>query len=159
MTPELQISDISARKLHAALTLAQLPPGKKAVVIAADTEVIFNQRLLGKPQDLEDALSTLQQLSGKTHEVVTAVSLFETSEGLEYSFLVKTFVTFHQIAENELRAYVMTGDPLDKAGSYGIQNVPQHFIKDIQGSLSNVIGLPMDELLKFFAEKKWDFET
>jgi septum formation protein len=157
MTPEEQISDISLRKLRGALDL--LPqPRPKAIALSADTEVVFENRLLGKPENQDAAKETLRRLSGQTHLVITAVSLFETLDEKLVQLVDRTHVTFNSLSATDIEAYVRTGDPLDKAGSYGIQNIPKHFISSLQGSRSNVVGLPMEKLLSFFQEQKWIFQ-
>ena len=157
MTPEEQISDISLRKLKGALAL--LPsPRPKAVVLAADTEVVFENKLLGKPSSLEDAVQTLRRLSGQSHSVITSVSLYETTLQSTQQILDKTRVTFESLLESEIQKYVQTGDPMDKAGSYGIQNIPSHFIRSLEGSRTNVVGLPMERIIDFFKEQNWVFE-
>ncbi len=157
MTPEEQISDISRRKLTASLDLLPLPR-PKAIVLSADTEVVFAGKLLGKPKDHRAALETLNSLNGRVHEVITAVSLFETVTGKTFSLWDSTIVEFTKIPDLDLEAYVKTGDPLDKAGSYGIQNIPNSFVRSLRGSRSNVIGLPVEKILSFFQEQKWTFK-
>ena len=112
-------------------------------VLAADTAVVLDGKILGKPADREDAEGMLRQLSGRTHEVLTAVAL-RTTDGLQ-SRISRSEVTFRGIAAAEARAYWETGEPSDKAGAYAIQGRGAIFIADLRGSYSGVMGLPLFE--------------
>lgn len=126
-----------------------LAPGKGAIVLSADTVVALNGKLFGKPQDAEHAREMLLELSGKTHEVTTGVSLQCLLESRETSetWQVTSKVTFHSIAAEVLDYYLATGESLDKAGAYGIQGAGLVFIDQVNGSYSNVVGLPIDTVL------------
>jgi len=117
--------------------------GTHVPVLAADTAVVLDGRILGKPADGQDALGLLAQLSGRTHEVLTAVAL-RTANGLQ-SRISRSEVTFRSIAAGEARAYWETGEPRDKAGAYAIQGLGAIFIADLRGSYSGVMGLPLFE--------------
>jgi septum formation protein len=112
-------------------------------VLAADTAVVLDGRILGKPADREDAEGMLGQLSGRTHEVLTAIAL-RTASGLQ-TRISRSEVTFRSIAAAEVRAYWETGEPSDKAGAYAIQGRGAIFIADLRGSYSGVMGLPLFE--------------
>jgi septum formation protein len=112
-------------------------------VLAADTAVVLEGRILGKPSGPGDAQSMLLQLSGRTHEVLTAVAL-RTANGLQ-SRVSRSEVTFRRIAAGEAQAYWETGEPCDKAGAYAIQGRAAIFIADLRGSYSGVMGLPLFE--------------
>jgi septum formation protein len=112
-------------------------------VLAADTAVVLDGKILGKPVDGQDAEGMLRQLSGRTHEVLTAIAL-RTANGLE-SRISRSEVTFRGIAAAEARAYWETGEPSDKAGAYAIQGRGAIFIADLRGSYSGVMGLPLFE--------------
>ena len=114
------------------------------LVIACDTVVISDEKILGKPESCEDAVKTLSTLSGKTHDVVTGVCLSYNNKTL--SFSQKTAVEFYDLSSNEISAYVMTGEPMDKAGAYGIQGLGGLFVKKIDGDFFNVVGLPIARL-------------
>jgi len=114
-----------------------------APVLAADTAVVLDGRILGKPADMNDAIATLLKLSGRAHEVLTAVAL-RTTAGTEVKVSHST-VTFRSIAPSEARAYWETGEPADKAGAYAIQGYAAIFITDLNGSYSGVMGLPLFE--------------
>jgi septum formation protein len=114
-----------------------------APVLAADTAVVLEGRILGKPADMNDAIAMLLQLSGRAHEVLTAVALRGTA-GTEVKVSQST-VTFRSIDRSEARAYWETGEPADKAGAYAIQGYAAIFIADLKGSYSGVMGLPLFE--------------
>lgn len=113
-----------------------------AIIIAADTMVTIDNEVLGKPKDEEDAKRMLTLLSGRTHKVLTGVVVWDTATGQKLSDVEETDVEFRPLAEGEIDRYVGSGDPLDKAGAYGIQS--GYLVKQIRGSLSNVAGLPME---------------
>jgi septum formation protein len=114
-----------------------------APVLAADTAVILDGRILGKPADRRDAEDMLEQLSGRTHEVLTAIAL-RTAAG-HSSRICRSEVTFRAIAAGEARAYWETGEPYDKAGAYAIQGRAAVFVAHLRGSFSGVMGLPLFE--------------
>lgn len=121
-----------------------VPP--KAIVLGADTVVAIEGRILGKPADDSDARAMLRLLSGKMHEVITGVCL--RSEEKTVCFHTATAVLFRDLSEEEIAAYVATGDPLDKAGAYAIQNGAAGMVRRIDGSYSNVVGLPLCEVIE-----------
>jgi septum formation protein len=119
-------------------------------VLAADTSVVLDAKILGKPADREEAEAMLRQLSGRTHEVLTAVAL-RTVDGLR-SRISRSEVTFRRIAAAEARAYWDTGEPCDKAGAYAIQGRAAVFIAELRGSYSGVMGLPLFETAELLSE-------
>jgi len=119
-------------------------------VLAADTSVVLDAKILGKPADREEAEAMLRQLSGRTHEVLTAVAL-RTVNGLR-SRISRSEVTFRRIAAAEARAYWETGEPCDKAGAYAIQGRAAVFIAELRGSYSGVMGLPLFETAELLSE-------
>jgi septum formation protein len=121
-----------------------------APVLAADTSVVLDAKILGKPADREEAEAMLRQLSGRTHEVLTAVAL-RTVSGLR-SRLSRSEVTFRPIAAAEARAYWETGEPCDKAGAYAIQGRAAVFIAELRGSYSGVMGLPLFETAELLSD-------
>jgi septum formation protein len=116
------------------------------IVLGADTIVAAEGRILGKPVDAEDAQAMLRLLSGKMHEVITGVCLRSAEKTV--CFHVATAVLFRDLSEEEIAAYVATGDPLDKAGAYAIQNGAAGMVRRIDGSYSNVVGLPLCEVIE-----------
>lgn len=117
-----------------------VPPEEDALLVAADTVVVFNGSVLGKPADEEDALRMLRALSGKTHEVYTGVYLQKGAK--TRTFTDRAEVVFRRLSEAEIRDYVATGSPMDKAGAYGIQD--SGFVDRIQGSYHTVMGFPTE---------------
>lgn len=128
-----------------ALAVAQgLSPS--STVIGADTIVVLDGRIFGKPEDEDDAERMLSELSGRTHQVITGVCIVN-SEGAA-SFAEVTEVTFKKLNTKDIDAYVATGEPLDKAGAYGIQGGAGRFVDRIEGDYDNVVGLPTAHLLR-----------
>lgn len=119
-------------------------------VLAADTTVVLGNQIMGKPQDQNEALTMLRQLSGNTHQVFTAIALFGHTQ---HQGLSVTEVTFKPLSEAEILAYWHSGEPLDKAGSYAIQGVGSLFIERINGSFSGVMGLPLFETAQLLARE------
>jgi septum formation protein len=118
-----------------------------SIVLGADTVVECGGEILGKPSDPADARRMLRLLSGNTHVVVTAFALARGGAVLE-SAIATSRVTFRALASEEITAYLETGEPFDKAGSYGIQGIGGGFISAVEGSRDNVMGLPVDEVLR-----------
>ena len=116
----------------------------ECVVIAADTCVSCDHHILGKPASLDEAKRTLRLLSGRTHQVLTAFAV--KTAHTEYAEIVATDVTFRTLSDTEIEEYWQTGEPQDKAGSYGIQGLAAIFVERISGSYSNVVGLPLAEV-------------
>ena len=116
------------------------------VVIGSDTVVIMDGRIYGKPQDEADAERMLRELSGRTHEVRTGVTII-SPKGRE-SFTSSTEVTFYELSDEEIKAYVATGEPMDKAGAYGIQEEGALLVKEIKGDYYTVMGLPVAEVAR-----------
>lgn len=124
-----------------ALAIAVNAPGKK--VLGSDTSVVLEGGILGKPATEAEACAMLGQLSGRSHQVMTAIALAENN--VCQSLLVVVEVTFRALLDDEIAAYVATGEPMDKAGSYGIQGLGGIFVKELKGSYSAVVGLPLQE--------------
>lgn len=116
-------------------------------ILAADTIVIYNNEILGKPTDEFDARRMLKLLSGNTHEVATGVAFIE--EGVVKVDYSVSKVTFKEITDSDIEWYISTKEPMDKAGSYAIQGLGSKFIECYEGSFDNIVGLPMDLVLKF----------
>jgi len=118
-----------------------------AFVLGADTIVVLDGEVLGKPSDCEDAVAMLEKLSGRWHEVWTGFCLCCRSEGVQIVRAVKTKVLFRSLDRDLCTAYALTDEPLDKAGSYGLQGRGGFLVERIEGSYSNVIGLPVAEVV------------
>ena len=117
-----------------------------SLVIGCDTIVAYGGSVLGKPLDREDAFSMLKMLSGKKHQVYSGIALVNRSSGQMMSDYVMTEVKFDQMSEDEIRDYIATGEPMDKAGAYGIQGHGGVFVEEIHGCYYNVVGLPLNKL-------------
>ena len=122
---------------------------KNGIIITADTIVVINNRILGKPKNEKDAERILKILSGKTHFVYTGLSLFNFKNLKSITCFEKTAVRFRKLDEDEIRSYISTGSPMDKAGAYGIQDdFGAVFVEKINGCYYNVVGLPLTKLYK-----------
>jgi septum formation protein len=124
--------------------VATARPG--AWVLAADTVVVVDGAILGKPADAAAARAMLRRLSGRAHEVLTAVALIAPDGVLAEQVLGRSGVQFRSLAEAEIAAYVASGEPADKAGAYAIQGGAAGFVQRVVGSMTNIIGLPLDEV-------------
>lgn len=130
-----------------------------ALVIGADTIVVIDGKILNKPNDTNNAIEMLNQLSGRTHTVYTAISIVESNSDFSLTDIVATDVTFRTLTQKEIIAYVSTRSPLDKAGAYGIQDdFGAVFVSHINGCYYNIVGLPLEllyrMLLKYMTTKK-----
>lgn len=146
--PDAHVKRLARAKAHAAL--AQRPD---AVVLGADTVVLAGGAILGKPKDAEDAARMLRAISGQSHDVLTGVAV--TSSRGTIVELARTRVWFGQLTEDEIADYVASGESSDKAGAYAIQGLASKFVMRIEGSYSNVVGLPVAlvyRLLKGYPE-------
>jgi len=144
-----QVIDIAIKK---GLEVAKSYPDE--FVLSADTVVILDDEILGKPKDCDEAFITLTNLSGRTHKVVTGYSLINKSKGIFISSYDKTIVKFKKLSKSDINWYIKTGEPMDKAGSYGIQGVGSGIlIERIEGEFYNVMGFPIskfvDDLKKY----------
>jgi septum formation protein len=122
----------------------------KLWVLGADTIVVLGQTAIGKPRDQEEALAALLHLSGKEHKVITGFCLIDPGGWLAHAEAVETLVRFKNLTEEEIKAYIATGEPFGKAGGYAIQGIGTFMVEGITGSYTNVVGLPMCALIKAF---------
>ncbi len=125
---------------------AESLPAGNAIILAADTAVVDGDRILGKPIDTQDAAAMLRSLSGRTHEVMTGVCLRFPNQ--TNCFHVETRVIFRNLSEKEIADYAATEEPLDKAGAYAIQGGAAKMVRRVEGSYSNVVGLPLCEVIE-----------
>lgn len=119
-----------------------------SIIIGADTVVYYKNEVFGKPKDEEDVKRMLNILNGKTHEVVTGISVINLKENKKIIDFEKTKVVFRELDENIINNYIKTGEPFGKAGSYAIQDIGALFVESIEGSYLNVVGLPLVKLDK-----------
>src|ERR1700730_16029528 len=129
-----------------------------SVIIAADTEVVLDGQVLGKPRTSEDARHMLLKLSGRTHSVITGVTIIRLPDAERRSFVETTHVHFAAIPEEEIRRYLATGEPFDKAGSYAIQGRAGRSVSRVEGCSLNIVGLPLARLCQALLELGWSEE-
>lgn len=125
------------------------------IILACDTVVVVEGKVLGKPRDEEEAKAMLRKLSGKSSEVYSAVALVDVAEGREKTFVEKTKIYFYPLTEEEIEDYVATGEAMDKAGAYAIQGKASLFIERIEGDYWNVVGLPISKVYRALEKWKW----
>jgi len=142
-TPEVYAVRVALDKARAATQRAG-----NGIVIAADTIVVLDDTILGKPSDARDAARMLTLLSGRGHRAITGLAIIETATGKTLTRAEVTHVWFHDLAQDEITSYVNTGEPLDKAGAYGIQGKGALLVDRIEGCYFNVVGLPLSLLVK-----------
>jgi septum formation protein len=135
---------VAAVALDKARAVAREWTGGPAIVLGADTEVVLDGRYLGKPHDAADANRMLRELGGRTHDVVTGLALVEAPSGREETTAVTTRVTMITAGDDEIAAYVATGEPLDKAGAYAVQGRGGTLVASVDGCFTNVVGLPVE---------------
>ena len=123
-------------------------------VIGADTIVLMNRRILGKPRNLNQAREMLQRLSGRTHEVYTGYTIYCGALGKSLTDVVCTAVTFKTLSADEIEWYIHTDEPFDKAGAYAIQGLGTFLVKSVHGSYTNVVGLPVCEVIEYLIQAK-----
>lgn len=148
--PEEMVQELSAGKALEIYGSLEEQEKEEAVIIGADTLVAFGNRVMGKPQDEKDAFDMLFLLQGNTHQVYTGVTLLYTPKGetacKKLTFVEKTDVTMYPMTEQEILEYIATGEPMDKAGAYGIQGKCAAYVREICGDYNNVVGLPVSRL-------------
>jgi len=136
------VKRLSKEKLEAVL-----PKVKAGIIISADTIVVLNNKIIGKPKDEKDAEKILKKLSANTHYVYTGFSVYNLYNGKRVTSYQKTAVTFRKLQQKEIIEYIKTGSPMDKAGAYGIQDdFGAVFVEKINGDYYNVVGLPLTKL-------------
>jgi septum formation protein len=145
VSPEQFATDIAAHKLA-------VVPGKNGITVAADTIVVLENRILGKPVDKADAKRMLRLLSGRRHYVITSLALRDNVGGRTIRDCDRSYVTFHTLSDEAIASYVDSGEPMDKAGSYGIQGMGELLVEKLEGSLHNVIGFPIELFVRMIRE-------
>lgn len=144
--PEDAVVFLAARKAMA------VPREKDEVVLGADTVVVLDDMILGKPKDKDDAFNMIKRLSGRVHSVFTGVCAI--GNGISLTFAEETKVEFYPLSDNEIYDYINTNEPYDKAGAYGIQGLASKFIRGIEGDYFNVVGLPVSSVYKKIIKKQ-----
>jgi septum formation protein len=162
--PETRVKRLALAKAQRVLSKHREsnPTSSIEIAIGADTEIVLKGEALGKPQDDETARQLLRSLSGQTHQAVTGLALIDTRDKREIVDCVSTEVKFKKLSEQEIEEYVKSGEPIGKAGAYGIQGKGALFIEEIDGSYSNVVGLPLERLSDLldqeFGMPIWDID-
>lgn len=144
-------SDVVRLAESKALDISQKHPD--AWVIGADTIVLVGRKILGKPAGAKEAFEMLQRLSGKTHRVLTGYCICCKKKNRIFSEAVKTDVRFKKLTDAEINWYIQTGEPFDKAGGYAIQGIGSFLVRGINGSYTNVVGLPVCEVMAFLIKE------
>lgn len=149
--PEEVVKELSLQKAN--MILEEVSEGD--VIIGADTVVAIDGKILGKPGTKENAFAMLRELQGRTHEVFTGVTLLEKGKEEEAdTFAERTIVHVLPMTDEEIHAYIETGEPMDKAGAYGIQGRFAPYVSGIEGDYQNVVGLPVSKLYTFLKKYK-----
>lgn len=142
-----------AKKLSEEKAKFIAPKFKNTIIIAADTLAVLNKKIIGKPKDEKEAIENLSNLSNKFHKVITGFTILDTEKDKSIIKSVESKVYFNKVFDKDIKEYVRNKKPFDKAGGYGIQELPKKFIKKIVGDYDNIVGLPvktlLDELRKF----------
>lgn len=138
LTPAENVLAIARSKAEAVAPLAG-----DCIVLAADTDVVLDDEILGKPENAAAAVAMLRRLRGHEHEVLTAVVVIDPADGRQWSEVVRSVVRIRELSDAEIEAYVATGEPLDKAGGYAIQGEAASMVKSVDGCYTNVVGLPL----------------
>ncbi|HWF39329.1 MAG TPA: Maf family protein [Candidatus Acidoferrales bacterium] len=153
--PDEPAADYVLRLARAKARIAaqQVPAeSEPSICIGADTTVVLEKHLLGKPESIEEARWMLRELSAQTHEVLTGIALVTTPDFREISHLERTKVTFAELSESEIESYLASGEPFDKAGAYGIQGLAGKYVTRIEGCYFNVMGLPLSRLWRMLRD-------
>jgi septum formation protein len=142
--------DYVRRMSHEKAYVARSELAGATALLCADTIVVIDDKILGKPAGREEATSMLEMLSGRSHRVITSVTI--SNQEREVTFESETIVKFRQLSKRDMEHYWATGEPIDKAGAYGIQGLGAVFVESIEGSYSNVVGLPLMETAQTLEE-------
>ncbi|MHA4988673.1 Maf family protein [Cetobacterium somerae] len=149
-----QIKDISLKKV-----MAVAVENPKDFVVGADTVVVIDGKILGKPKNEMDAEKMLKSLSGKKHEVITAYTLINLEKDIKITNFVESTVYFKQISDEEIKWYIESGEPMDKAGAYGIQGLGSIFVDKIDGDFFAIMGFPINHFIKTLNNLKIPIES
>lgn len=156
--PDESPKDLVLRLAQAKADLAAARAVGPAILIAADTEVVLDGHIFGKPRSSDDARRMLEKLSGRTHSVLTGVALARLPDVERVSFVETTLVQFAPLSEEDITRYLATGEAHDKAGAYAIQGYAARYIPRIEGCYFNVVGLPLARLQQALTELGWSQE-
>lgn len=149
--PEDRVRRLALGKARAALRRRNDPAAKNTILLAADTEIVLDGQSLGKPGSPAEARAMLARLSGRTHQVLTGLALIEATTGREVADVVRTDVTFRALSVSEVEEYAESGEPMGKSGAYAIQGRAASFVQAVHGSITNVVGLPLERLAEMLS--------
>lgn len=155
LNPEENASQIATDKAKACLDQNKELKQQGFLILAADTIVAVDDQMLGKPTSVEEAATFLRLMSGRAHRVITGMALIETGTEKFWSGYEQTEVVFRKLSDSEIQEYAASGEPMDKAGGYGIQGAAAKFVSSQAGSWSNVVGLPLERLERVLKENGW----
>ena len=153
--PHESPGDLVLRLAQTKADLAAARAVGPAILIAADTEVVLDGHIFGKPRSSDDARSMLEKLSGRAHTVITGVALIRLPDVERRSFVESTLVRFAPLSDEEISRYLATGEPHDKAGAYAVQGYAARYIPRIEGCYFNVVGLPLARLQQALTQLGW----
>jgi len=148
--PDEQVTELALRKARAVLSVC----GENEIIIAADTLVFIDGKVLGKPSNATEAFDMLKSLSGRMHMVYTGVALVRGN--YEHVFADAVKVYFHALSDKDVNAYIATGEPFDKAGAYGVQERGSFLVEKIDGDFYTVVGLPISKVCRSLAKMGYD---
>lgn len=150
-----QILEIAGRKAKAAFSELKQKVSSDFLLLTADTMVVYHNQTLGKPRNAEEAHEFLKLLSGQTHEVKTGLCVIESTHSRKVSHIETSQVTFRPLSEDDIRTYIQSGEPMDKAGAYAIQGLGGNFVTKLAGDYDNVVGLPVKAFENLLAKMNW----
>lgn len=150
-----QILDLARQKARTVFSSLKSSMKEPYLVLGSDTEVIFEGQTLGKPADPQDAYRILRSLSGNRHTVITAICMIESLQGHESSEYELSQVYFKPLTDEKIWSYIQSGDPMDKAGAYGIQGPGRDLVDYFEGTLENIMGLPVDRVQSILQKNFW----
>ena len=153
LPPKLYTSELAVLKANSVAKKLIEEGRQKGIIIAADTVVYLDEKILGKPKNKEDAFLMLNSLSGRIHSVYTGICVLRLNDGFIVSESVRTDVKFKDIDEKLIRKYIDTNEPIDKAGAYGIQGRGSLLVEKIDGDYFNVVGLPVSTLCEILKKE------
>ncbi|MCB0390076.1 MAG: septum formation protein Maf [Bdellovibrionales bacterium] len=152
------IMSVARQKAEAYIEKHKRLKSQKILLLSADTVVVFKDQVLGKPKDKNEAFQFLSLLSGKTHSVKTGLCVYDLYSCKCVCDLATTYIKFKNLTGKEINNYINSGEPMDKAGAYGIQGLASQFVEERQGDYENVVGLPMYLFEKIVAENGWKID-
>jgi len=153
-----QISDLARRKAEECLKSGKLTKQLGNLILSADTVVVLDGQILGKPKDRPENEQYLRRLMGEAHRVISGICLLDVDSGIQATGCEVSEVTFRQLSETEIASFVDSGEGLDKAGGYGIQGLAGNFVSKLKGPRDNVVGLPIQLLEKLLKENGWNVD-